>query len=61
MPENSQELKQKQQQKYIEYVKKVTPTHNLWANMAKAFVMGGSICVVGQVILNTCTLMSSNS
>ena len=42
MAENTQELKQKQQQKYIEYVKMVTPTHNLWVNMAKAFVMGGA-------------------
>jgi len=54
MAENMQEQKQKQQQKYNEYVKQVTPTHNLWANMAKAFVMGGTFCVAGQVILNTC-------
>ena len=54
MAENVQEQKQKQQQKYNDYVKQVTPTHNLWINMAKAFVMGGGICVVGQVILNTC-------
>ena len=54
MAENIQERKQKQQEKYNEYVKQVTPTHNLWMNMAKAFVMGGGICVVGQIILNTC-------
>lgn len=54
MTENTQEQKQKQQEKYNEYVKQVTPTHNLWMNMVKAFVMGGAICVVGQVILNTC-------
>ena len=54
MKENPQELKQKQQQKYNDYVKQVTPTHNLWMNMVKAFVMGGAICVLGQVILNTC-------
>lgn len=54
MAENKQEQKQKQQQKYNDYVKQVTPTHNLWANMAKAFVMGGAFCVAGQVILNTC-------
>ena len=42
MAENTQELKQKQQQKYIEYVKMVTPTHNLWANMAKAIIMDGN-------------------
>ncbi|MGN0140603.1 MAG: SpoVA/SpoVAEb family sporulation membrane protein [Roseburia sp.] len=51
---NEKELKQRQNKKYNEYVKEVTPTHNLWANMAKAFVTGGIICVIGQFILNTC-------
>lgn len=37
---------------YNEYVKQVTPTHNLWMNMLKAFILGGMICVVGQVIVN---------
>ena len=54
MAEKMKEQKQKQQQKYNEYVKQVTPTHNLWLNMAKAFVMGGAFCVAGQVILTTC-------
>lgn len=36
------------------YVKQVTPTHNLWWNMAKAFVTGGIICCIGQFILNVC-------
>lgn len=39
-------------QEYQEYVKQVTPTHNLWLQMAKAFVVGGIICVLGQCILN---------
>lgn len=47
------EKKQRQQKKYNEYVKRVTPTHNLWWNMAKAFVTGGIICCIGQFILNT--------
>lgn len=47
------EKKQREQQKYNDYVKKVTPTHNLWWNMAKAFVTGGIICCIGQFILNT--------
>ena len=38
---------------YNEYVKQVTPTHNLGANMAKAFVLGGVICLLGQIITNT--------
>lgn len=44
--------KEKKNQEYNEYVKQVTPTHSLPANMAKAFVVGGSICVIGQFILN---------
>ncbi len=37
---------------YNEYVKQVTPTHNLWANMGKAFALGGAICVLGQGIIS---------
>ncbi len=40
--------------KYNDYVKQVTPTHNLWWNTAKAFVTGGIICCIGQFILNVC-------
>ena len=42
-------------QEYQEYVKEMTPTHNLWAQMGKAFLTGGIICVLGQMILNYCT------
>ena len=49
------EKKERLQKKYNEYVKEVTPTHNLWLNMAKAFVTGGIICCIGQMILNTAT------
>ncbi|WP_394917811.1 stage V sporulation protein AC [uncultured Robinsoniella sp.] len=45
-------LKERKNQQYNDYVKKITPTHNLWANMAKAFLVGGIICVIGQFILN---------
>ena len=38
------------QQLYEEYVKKVTPTHSLPANMVKAFLVGGLICVSGQAV-----------
>ena len=41
----TEEEKQIQQKKYNEYVKDVTPTNNLFANMAKAFLVGGVICV----------------
>ena len=42
---------------YEKYVKKVTPTHSLPLNMAKAFLVGGLICVLGQYILNTAEAM----
>lgn len=41
-----------QQKDYEEYVKKITPVHSLAKNMAKAFLTGGFICLLGQVILN---------
>lgn len=41
-------------QEYQEYVKEVTPTHNLWMQMARAFLVGGILCVIGQGILNYC-------
>lgn len=43
----------KKQKQYEQYVKSVTPSHNLPANMIKAFFTGGLICVLGQGILNT--------
>lgn len=45
-------LKEKKNKEYNDYVKQVTPTHNLAANTAKAFVIGGIICVIGQAIIN---------
>lgn len=45
-------LSQKKQKQYEEYVKAITPVHSLPLNMCKAFFTGGVICVVGQVILN---------
>lgn len=49
------EKKKREQKEYQEYVKTVTPVHNLWLEICmKAFVTGGVICVIGQVILNCC-------
>ncbi|MCI8416702.1 MAG: SpoVA/SpoVAEb family sporulation membrane protein [Lachnospiraceae bacterium] len=45
-------LSQEQKKKYGDYVKQVTPTHSLPLEMLKAFITGGIICCVGQVILN---------
>ena len=46
--------KLKAQEEYKEYVKQKTPVHNLPLNMAKAFLTGGLICAIGQIILNSC-------
>lgn len=48
------------QENYKEYVKQKTPVHNVYLNMAKAFVTGGLICVVGQMISNYCKGMGMN-
>lgn len=37
---------------YEEYVKTITPVHALWPAMAKAFLIGGLICTLGQFITN---------
>lgn len=50
--DNVTEKEQIRNDKYNQYVEKVTPTNNLLANMSKAFVFGGAICALGQGILN---------
>ena len=42
----------KRNQSYQEYVKKVTPKHSVILNSLKAFVTGGTICVLGQILMN---------
>lgn len=39
--------------KYNQYVKKVTKTTSLLKNMVNAFLVGGAICSLGQIITNT--------
>ena len=51
MEETGSEKKQ-QQKEYEQYVKQITPTHNLWLQMLKAFITGGAICTAGQLLLN---------
>lgn len=46
MQENSKN--QNRNQLYKEQVQRVTPVHNLWVQMIKAFVIGGLICLLGQ-------------
>lgn len=52
MPADSIQPDAQQKQEYQQYVKSVTPTHNLWTQMGKAFLTGGIICFIGQGILN---------
>lgn len=51
-------MKTKEQQ-YNEYVKQVTPTHNVWVNMFHAFWMGGVVCTIGQFSNNMLMKMGS--
>lgn len=37
---------------YNQYVKQVTPKHNSFANVCKAYITGGLICVLGQIFQN---------
>ena len=57
MPDEAQLKKQKA---YEKYVKRITPVHSLPANMLKAFVTGGLICILGQLILNTAASMGAD-
>ena len=49
------------EKKYEQYVKQLTPTHSLPLNMAKAFLTGGLICLLGQVILNTAQALGADA
>lgn len=46
-----------EKKEYQDYVKEITPSHNLWLQMLKAFLVGGLICIIGQFILNTAKQM----
>ena len=46
------ENREKRNQSYQEYVKKVTPKHSVIKNCLKAFVTGGAICLLGQILLH---------
>lgn len=40
--------KNSKEQIYNQYVKDITPTHNWFVNVCKAFFVGGIICIIGQ-------------
>jgi len=46
---------QEKEQAYQQHVEQATPKYNMPVRMAKAFVVGGIICVIGQCILNYAT------
>lgn len=56
----SEEKQREKQKAYEKYVKKITPVHNLPLNMLKAFLTGGLICVLGQLILNTASSIGAD-
>lgn len=50
--ENSKVAEEQKKQQYQQYVKEVTPMRNIWMQLCKAFVVGGLICVLGQLLIN---------
>lgn len=58
MTQNQQKaetMQAKKEQDYRKHVEQVTPKYSLPAQMIKAFVTGGIICLLGQLILNYAT------
>jgi stage V sporulation protein AC len=49
MKENQNE--QKRNERYNEYVEQITPKASCLANCVKAFITGGTICTVGQILM----------
>ncbi len=41
---------EEQKKIYQQYIDEVTPSHNVWINMLKAFIVGGIICCIGQIL-----------
>lgn len=37
---------------YGNYVKEITPVFSIWKNMLYAFLVGGVICTIGQILMN---------
>lgn len=50
-----QTMQEKKEQAYQQHVEQVTPKYSLSWRMCKAFVTGGIICLIGQLILNYAT------
>lgn len=52
---NGVQSQQQKEQAYRQHVERTTPKYSMSARMAKAFITGGVICVIGQGILNYAT------
>ena len=52
MEEKKSEEQLSLEKDYASYVKKVTPCHNLILQILKAFLTGGLICTLGQLLLD---------
>lgn len=37
-------------EKYNEYIEEITPKYNIWKNCFNAFWVGGTICLIGEII-----------
>lgn len=37
---------------YQDYIYKISPNSKIWMNMLRAFLVGGGICTIGQIITN---------
>lgn len=47
--------KAQREQKYNDYVEKVTPKHNILKNVFNAFIIGGIICTIGEFFIKLYT------
>ena len=47
-------------EKYEEYVDRITPKHRLWVNVLWAFFWGGTICLAGQGIMSGYMKLGAN-
>lgn len=45
-------MTEKEKNEYAEYVKRITPKHNCFMQVLRAFLVGGAICLLGQFLLN---------
>ena len=45
-------MEEKEKQEYQEYVNQVTPKHNVFLNMLRAFFCGGAVCLSGQALIS---------